>query len=350
MAQLLRFLLAIAAASAASCNGSSTPAKPASGQPAVGAKAGQTVPAAGADQVAAQGDRTAEPAAPQVALADSPRIDLLHNRFFFHLVDEGLLVPIAGEGFRKYTQEYRKPWGDVVEADGRAGRLLGRDRATLRVPWDGKGEGFVRVRMHGVVARQRLIINVNGKRAGVAGMEAGWQIVVVPVEEGLLRSGENEILVRTVKRGRIAGKRAHGLFHSLELVAGKPTDTERWPALSPAAMVVAGGKSVAALSGFTKLFAFVEIPKQAWLRVDTVPRRARSSTPPRSDRVGPGTSCRWVTTPIAWFVSSYRSRGTRLSRPGASRASCSRRPSRGRAPPPTRTRSWWSWTRCAPTA
>lgn len=51
----------------------------------------------------AGGQAPAAPA-PEVDLAAAPRIDLLHNRHRFHLYRDGLLLPLASEGMRKYTQ------------------------------------------------------------------------------------------------------------------------------------------------------------------------------------------------------------------------------------------------------
>ncbi len=255
-----------------SCNGSPPASQGKTGQRNAPSPAAPSA-APNAETPAAVGtgaESSGEPgAAPRVALDAEPRIDLLYNRFFFHLVDEGLLIPIASEGLRKYTQEYIKPWGEVVTVDGRPGRVLERDRATLRVPWDGDGQAFVRARMNGVASGQSLIVEINGKRAGVAKVDDGWQIVTVPVKAGLLHAGENSMLVRATKRGTAAGKRTYGLFHSLEIVSGDATETERFPALSPAKRVEAGGSERAALAGFRKLFDFVEIPPQAWLEVQT---------------------------------------------------------------------------------
>ncbi|MBZ0234155.1 MAG: hypothetical protein K8M05_17625, partial [Deltaproteobacteria bacterium] len=49
-------------------------------------------------------------AAPSVKLAASPRIDLDANRARWHVYDRGLVVPVDGEGLRKYDLAYRSPW------------------------------------------------------------------------------------------------------------------------------------------------------------------------------------------------------------------------------------------------
>ena len=244
------------------CNGSPTPTKP-------GARRHETQPVETAPVVdAANPTPPTPPAPPAVQLAAEPRIDLLDNRFRFHLYDEGLLVALASEGLRKYTQEYRRPWGGLVTLDSRVGRVLENDRATVRVPWGDSGVAFLRVRAHGVVKGQHVMINVNGKRAGVAKLETAWQMVNVPVKAGLLRAGENEILVRMTKRGRAGGKRTYGLLHSLELVAGGETERETWPALTPVAEA-RGDAPAPALVGFGKLLVYVELPQNAWLSLST---------------------------------------------------------------------------------
>jgi hypothetical protein len=43
----------------------------------------------------------------------NPRMDLVANRYLWHLDHHGLVIPVASEGLRKYVQTYKSPWGDV---------------------------------------------------------------------------------------------------------------------------------------------------------------------------------------------------------------------------------------------
>src|SRR5262249_14990783 len=101
----------------------------------------------------AQGDggvieATAAPP-PPVALAAAPRIDLDANGPRWHLTDRGLVLPLAGEGLRKYDLAYRSPWGAATTVDGRPARSAG-GKAALAFPWlDGDGAAELVLRGHG---------------------------------------------------------------------------------------------------------------------------------------------------------------------------------------------------------
>lgn len=242
---------------------------------ASGSAAGATGSAGAADT-----DRTAAPAAP--ALDEEPRIDLVHNRFLWHLAPPGhvagVYVPVAAEGFRKYTQEYRSPWGDVVTREGQTGRTLAGRSATLRIPWRDVGTDQavrMRVRLHGMTQGQRLSVDLNGKRVVNEGVTAAWQDLAVPIEPGVLRQGENELVLFLGKRG--AGG-AYGLIHSIAIEpAAAPAATsgvddpatQPWPPLSPAARVTAGGRALPALTGFGRMAIYLEVPETAWLVLHT---------------------------------------------------------------------------------
>ncbi len=209
----------------------------------------------------------------RVALADEPRVDLLDNRFRWHLHGPGgagLVVPVAAEGFRKYTQEYTNPWRSVVEVDGRAGRVLASSRAILRVPWRADWAGaepsVVTLVVNGLVRGQRVTVQHNGKRAGNATLGEGWQQVSVPA--GGLRNGENELVVFFGKRGKVAGKRAYGLVRAIAV--GPPVAEDAWPPLVPVASL-SGGK---ALVG-ERLTAAFEIPADAYLTFEALGAGAR---------------------------------------------------------------------------
>ena len=201
---------------------------------------------------------------PPVELADSPRIDLVDNRYLWHLYTsaDSLFIPVASEGHRKYSQEYSLPWGKVVSTDGRDGRALSNARATLRFPWSGgTGEATVRLRVHGVRDKQKISVRVNGTVAGSVTVGAGWEIASVPIAADMLRAGENELRLDVSRRGTASGARTYALWNSIEIVAGAAAQTDEWPALSP----VRDG----ALGNFARLVMLVEVPPAAYLRVDT---------------------------------------------------------------------------------
>jgi arylsulfatase A-like enzyme len=239
------------------------------------------------DQAQAQADDAATLDAPpvtpagsaeaaRVELADDPDIDLVDNRFLWHLSPgtrpQGLMMALAGEGLRKYTQEYKQPWGAVREIDGAAGRALTARSAELRFPWSDSGRATVRVRVHGAVKGQRLSVDINGKRVANSALGAEWQVIDLAVDAGLLRAGENEMVLFLSKRGGPA--KSYGLFHSIDIIPGElpanaAAPTAAWPALSPAAKVDIGGVTKPALRGFARMTMWLEIPRSGWLSVAT---------------------------------------------------------------------------------
>ncbi|HWN70195.1 MAG TPA: sulfatase-like hydrolase/transferase, partial [Haliangium sp.] len=218
------------------------------------------------------------PTAP--ALDPEPRIDLVHNRFLWHLSPPehgaGLYIPVASEGLRKYTQEYRSPWGDVVAREGQTGRALTARAATLRFPWrDDAGATRLRLRLHGMAQGQRLSVNLNGQRVVNDAVAASWQDVAFPIAAGALRQGENELQIFLGKRGPDS---AYALIHSIAVEPAGEQSAEpaavtggdtAWPPLSPAARVAAGGRALPALTGFQRMAIYLEVPESGWLVVST---------------------------------------------------------------------------------
>ena len=228
---------------------------------------GAAVAAASSEVDAAEG--AAEAAKPELELAGSPRVDLLTNRYRWHLYRDGLIIPFAAEGFRKYTQEYRRPFGPVVEHDGRRGRVLERRVATLRVPWEHDGAATARLWAHGLSSGQRFQININGRVTEI--LSAGgkdWEQLVFEIDEGILKPGENEISLHTRTSGRAGGQKSWGLLHALELVDGTVEAAASAPPLTPVVTREIGGTSHQALGGVPRMVMYVEIPETAWLRAD----------------------------------------------------------------------------------
>lgn len=296
MAVYKRFINGSAAlilALAAGCGEKTSPPQPTSPARTTD-DSGQT----GAAENAGQTGQTGAPAAsttgatPAVALADEPRIDLVHNRFLWHLAPAGqapqdaggVFVPVAAEGLRKYTQEYNNPWQQVIEVDGKPGRVLAARAATLRIPWSAQGGGaVVRMRVRGGTTGQKLSLDINGKRVANAGLEPGWQVASFDVGAGVLRAGENELRLFMGKRG--GPDSAYALIHSIDIApapasksdskgdsasdSGGAAAATAWPPLSPARAVTVAGQPMPALTGFARMTLYVEVPEQAWLRVHT---------------------------------------------------------------------------------
>jgi arylsulfatase A-like enzyme len=224
------------------------------------------------------GDHVARTAPAMPALDHEPRIDLLHNQHRWHLYEHGLVVPIAAEGLRKYSSEYRNPWGEVIAIDGHSGRVLDARRAVLRVPADRAFAPTFRLRVFGAASGQQVSVAVNGQRAETIDLEPGWQVVTVPAESARLVAGDNEIRLEAKRRGKAGGVSTYALWHSIEIVDAADGNTGNagdaaWPRLTPAGLVRAGGTAAEearpALTGFARLRMLVEIPERAWLRLDT---------------------------------------------------------------------------------
>ena len=204
-----------------------------------------------------------------------PSMDLLRSGALWHLYREGLVIPFAQEGFRKYSQEYANPWRGLAKIDDQTGRTLGATAATLRFPWDATtGEARLIVRLHGGSAGKKLSVRLNGRPIKNTTLEAGWQQVVMPLPSGVLTKGENTLALAAGKKGAI--------FHSIEIAPGETLPPQQpWPATSPVAKVQLAGKEREGLTGFSRLMVPVEIPQDGWLVVDsatlTGPARLRIS-------------------------------------------------------------------------
>jgi hypothetical protein len=218
-------------------------------------RAAQAAPASAASRGAAQ---TASPRLDE----SGPRVDLLASRALWHLFQRGLVIPFASEGFRKYTQEYTSPWRGVTKLQDRAGRVLGTATSSLRFPWDGEaGAATIVVRMNGATG-QRLSLRLNGKQLKTATVASGWQTLSISAPAGVLRPGENDLVIAVAKKG--------ALFYSLEVIAGPPPEpADAWPASSPVIAASVAGQERAALAGFRRYSMLLEIPRQSFLLLET---------------------------------------------------------------------------------
>jgi arylsulfatase A-like enzyme len=224
------------------------------------------LPAHAASPSSAASPKTAQPAAPRLD-ESGPRVDLLANRAMWHLFQRGLVIPLGSEGFRKYTQEYTSPWRGVSKLQDRAGRVLGSTTSSLRFPWDGEiGAATIVVRMSGD-AGQRLSLRLNGRPLKPAALTSGWQAVAVNVPAGVLRVGENDLIIAVARKG--------ALFHSLEVFAGPaPEAGDAWPASSPVIAASVAGQEKAALAGFRRYAMLLEVPRQSFLVLETAAPQA----------------------------------------------------------------------------
>lgn len=211
--------------------------------------------------------------APAVELAESPSIDLLGNRYRFHTGGPGLLeIPIAAEGLRKYSQDYARPWGPVVDHGGKRGRVLERRATELRVPWRGDAPETIAVTVHGLTGGQRLSLRVNGASVGSRSLESGWQ--TVSFSGAKVHAGENEIGLIVARAGQAAGKRSYALWHSIAIGAA-PSEP---PGLQPVAELSAAGATKPALTGSARFSLYTEVPESAHLVVESGAREAATFT------------------------------------------------------------------------
>jgi len=192
-----------------------------------------------------------------------PKMDLLASRALWHLYQEGLVIPFAGEGFRKYSQEYNNPWRGTAKLDEHVGRSLGSTAATLHFPWnEAVDEATMVVRVQGSSAGKKLSLRLNGRPLKNTGLDNGWQQVVIAVPAHVLVKGENTLLLAAGKKGAI--------FHSIDIIPGKPpAASPSWPATSPGGRLTIAGKELQGLTAFARLVMPVEVPPGGWLVVGT---------------------------------------------------------------------------------
>jgi arylsulfatase A-like enzyme len=241
--------------------GDTTPAKKPASSSATEAKAAEEAKAA---------NEVIAPAAPaRIELAESPAIDLVSNRYLWHVYRSGLLLPMASEGMRKYNHEYARPWKHNVKHDGELGRVLGSRQSTLQFAWfDSASAATLRMRVHGLVAGQRVTVQLNGKTLANANLEASWDLVDVSVPPELLRQGENELKLHVAKASSVSGANSYALWQSIEIV---PTGATQGygSVLQPGAKHEAEGVTLPALGGFPRMMHLVEVPETAWLDFQT---------------------------------------------------------------------------------
>jgi arylsulfatase A-like enzyme len=221
----------------------------------------QTARAVAAPATATEATPAKPPAGPELDEA-GPSMDLVASRALWHVYGQGLVIPFASEGFRKYSQEYTSPWKATTKVEDKLGRPLGSTAATLRFPWAlPTTEATVLVRVHGATCGKRLSLRLNGKPLKNTELGAAWQQVAASVPAGLLVKGENTLAIAAGKKG--------GVFHSIEIVPGKASAAGDWPAATPATSVTVDGKPRDSLGGFARMMMPLEVPQQGWLVLGT---------------------------------------------------------------------------------
>lgn len=270
----IRWIAALAALSF-SCGDSSSP-KGATANPAQPGSAGNAKPHQASD-AAATASKTVE-------LAASPDIDLVDNRYLWHLYTAGgLLLPIASEGMRKYNHEYSQPWKKTVTHDGRSGKVLASRQSTLVFHWfDDASAGRVVFTAHGLTAGQRVTVTLNGKRLGDVTLPDAWERVDLAIADGILARGENSLTLHVAKQAAAGAHKSYALWHSVEILAGEPA-SEPAVRLDPAADFAAGADKKPALTGFPRMVHVLEVPRDAWLEVYTAGKGQFSVRATRDD-------------------------------------------------------------------
>ena len=203
-----------------------------------------------------------------ITLAKTPVMDLISNRFMWHLYQDsegtGLVIPFLNEGFPKYTQEYKNPWGEVIEFEGTLGRRLSKKTAKLRFPWSYSGAATLYFRIHGVKKGQKISLSLNGSRIANATLKAEWQDLVIKIDEGIIRTGENELIVYLSKKGR-----SYALFHSLQVFRGELTVVSDKTMGNPVGPRTLEEVERTVLGGYNRLTLYTEVAESSWLEFYT---------------------------------------------------------------------------------
>lgn len=127
---------------------------------------------------------------------------MIDNRLAAHALVEGYPVVVHGSaGFPKYLRFSRTKlgWDIRQKRDGKAVAVMGGSAGKVDVPVTAAQLGSIKkitFRVFNEGAR-RMGVRINGdqKRELPAELPAGWATVSVDVPDGLLRAGENEIVV-----------------------------------------------------------------------------------------------------------------------------------------------------------
>ena len=130
---------------------------------------------------------------------------LIDNRLSAHVQRRGGIVAVGGSaGFVKYLRFGKSdlPWQLQQTRDGKKVAVMGGKTGGLFIPLtDAQAKGTtLRMRVHNGNDRA-LTVRVNGeqKQEITRQMTAGWSTVTIDLPDGLIRPGENQILIFTGK-------------------------------------------------------------------------------------------------------------------------------------------------------
>jgi len=140
--------------------------------------------------------------------------DLVANRPLAHgLRNGGLVIQAGSAGFARYVH-YSRPlptWKLRAVEEGKRVALPGTS-AVLEVPLTARELAQPNLAFHlKSPARQTIRATANGKASAavpLAGPDAGWQTVTVPMPAGAFVEGENKITLSFAQSGTMAGQKA----------------------------------------------------------------------------------------------------------------------------------------------
>ncbi len=160
-------------------------------------------------------------AAPAASGGHHPVFSLADNRLLAHLIrDGGLFVPLGHPGAAKYVN-FGRPWSTLklsAKEDGRPVARAIRNLTWLRVPLtrEQARASVLSLSLKSPVGGD-LQIKINEVDLKPTRLSAGWQIVVVPIPDGALASGENRLQLRHAASRKVGGEKTWGALEWLHL-------------------------------------------------------------------------------------------------------------------------------------
>ncbi len=206
---------------------------------------------------------------PAPALAPAPERSALYQDLLalLHLADvyepSGLLVDFGSAARFKYTLgNWNSGWLDESQEQGVRVSTFGKT-ARLYLPADAKRPMRLRLRAK-PYATGALIAYVNGKTAGEARISQGdgFGEIVIPIDQALIKPGENAIMLRATSTAQVRGKRRS---LAVDWLRFEPASASEPP---PPAPVTAASRSVGGverraivLEPGVQVDWFVEVPE-----------------------------------------------------------------------------------------
>jgi arylsulfatase A-like enzyme len=211
--------------------------------------------------------------APAPALAPAPDHTAVYQDLLalLHLADvyepSGLFIDFGTSARRKYTLgNWNSGWLGESREQGASVSTFGKT-ARLYLPAEAKRPMQLRLRAK-PYASGALIAYVNGKTAGEARVSKsdGFTEIVIPVDEGIIRPGENSILLRATGVAQVRGKARSFAVDWLrfEPVAAAGSGEPAPPALEQISVSGVSRRAIVLAPG-SHVDWFVEVPKGATL-------------------------------------------------------------------------------------